>query len=240
MCGTSRKTSNPCPQGSSFFPSQLPIKITTSFSPGSLQTFQCERHEEKVQPLAEGVVMLPSWLPHILLFRFFCGHLLITTVGADSYPVVLEFLSLSFISTRDTKITGLLLRPVPRSLWSWLLHSSLFVLVWKGSPRDPCPNSKFLVSRLCTRCQSFVNTNLRTSSFFIKSFDVFPQNTVQLLFCLITVVLGSIKVALHLFNEAPCFVLFIFSFPNFYELVFAPTSISFFLFFRPWPHFRPL
>ena len=65
----------------------------------------------------------------------------------DSYPVVLEFLSLSFISTLDTKITGLRLRPVPRTFWSKLLLSSLFVLVRIGSPRDPCPNSNFWCPR---------------------------------------------------------------------------------------------
>ena len=77
----------------------------------------------------------------------------------------------------------------------------------------------------------FCHCNFRTSSFFVKSFDVLPKNTAQLLFFLITFLLGSIKVALHLFNEAPCFVFFIFSFPNFYELVSEPASISFFLFF---------
>ena len=37
---------------------------STGFRAGRLQTVQCVKREEKVQPLAERVVILPSWLPH--------------------------------------------------------------------------------------------------------------------------------------------------------------------------------
>ena len=47
----------------------------TWFSP-DLST---REHEEKVQPLAEGVVMLPSWLPHIRLVPEFFQYLALFT-----------------------------------------------------------------------------------------------------------------------------------------------------------------
>ena len=123
--------------------------------------------------------MLPSWLPHIRLvpeffqypstftgfdvcsawvFRLCLPLFLLssprTSVGADFSPgdawvPVLE-LHLNY-----TKITGLGLRPVPRTFLSWPLHCCLFVLFCLGSPRDPS-KFKFLVSLLCMSCQSFV------------------------------------------------------------------------------------
>ena len=116
---------------------------------------------------------------------------------------------------RNTKINGFRFRPVPRTFLSWLVHSNVFV---------------------------FIFDLLEILSFDIKIFgrprsSSNLQSSVEQLFCLKTVILGNVKVAVHLINEASCFVHFIFSFPKVYKLVFEPRSISSFLVFRPWPHF---
>ena len=106
-----RQTSNPRHPGSSFLPSHLPTRIMTGFRPGSLETFQCANHEEEVQPLAEGVTMLPSWFPHTRLapevYQQFCTSSNSDVCGAPILCLIFQiflsemlgFLSLSVISS---------------------------------------------------------------------------------------------------------------------------------------------
>ena len=98
------------------------------------------RHEEKVQPVAEGVVMLPSWLPHVRLVPEFFQYPTLSPsqtlwcLGSLSFfPRFLRSFLQNFCrcrcitrkcsgscqgassQLRDTKIIVLRLRPVPRS-----------------------------------------------------------------------------------------------------------------------------
>ena len=113
------------------------------------------------------------------------------------------------------KVIALRPRPVPRTFSSWLLHSSLFVSFWLRSPRDPFSRFGFLVSGLCMSCQSFVMIVFGRPRSLSKASTYSQKSTAQLLFCLTTFILGRIKVALHLFNEAPAFIFFIFPFSKF-------------------------
>ena len=69
---------------------------------------------------------------------------------------------------------------------------------------------------------------LQASYFFLKSFNVFPEYSVQLPFYFVTSILGLVEIALHLFNQASCFILL---FPSLLELLQQiPDHSSFFSF----------
>ena len=51
------------------------------------------------------------------------------------------------------------------------------------------------------------HNELWTSQLFVKSFNLFPENPVQLPFHFVTSVLGFVEIALHLFKQPSCFVL---------------------------------
>ena len=130
-------------------------------------------------------------------------------------------------------IIDLHLHLASRIISSWSTRSILFGVSCSIFHRGLCPSLSCSCLCSASSARAFVIMSCGRPSLLVKSFDVFPENRVQLPFHFVTFVLGIVEVALHLFDQVPCFVLLFPSLLKLLQQIPDHSSFFFVLVFRP-------